>query len=141
MLRAVVFCVATFSLLLSACTTYFASAAETDPLAIYRDCGASGEQELKIRQLASEYEKSARVRLQRVKNIQQQLKEQSYCAELDEKKVLGLQEEINVLLSGLALDRLKLMLSIRQLLTTEQKEKLVQLMKEKNEPAADLNTQ
>lgn len=141
MFRKVVFCVVNFSLLFSACTTCAANAAETDPLAIYRECGANGEQELKIRQLASEYEKSARVRLQRVKNMQQQLKEQSYCAELDEKKVLGLQEEINALQSGLALERLKLMLSIRQLLDAQQKEKLVQLMKEKNEPAAGLNTQ
>lgn len=139
--RSSVIFVAMVLLLLSAFMTYRTNAAETDPLAIYHDCGASAEQELKIRQLASDYEKSARVRLQRIKNLQQQLKEQSFCAELDEKKVLGLQEEINSLQTGLAMDRLKLMLSIRQSLSTEQREKLVQLMKEKNEAGADLNAQ
>ncbi|MBY0552151.1 MAG: hypothetical protein K2W95_33030 [Candidatus Obscuribacterales bacterium] len=139
--RSSVFFVTTILLLFSAFISSRTNAAETDPLAIYRDCGASAEQELKIRQLASDYEKSARVRLQRIKNLQQQLKEQSFCAELDEKKVFGLQEEINSLQTGLSMDRLKLMLSIRQSLNTEQKEKLVQLMKEKSEAGADLNAQ
>lgn len=114
-------------------------AAETDPLDVYRECGASAEQELRIRQLASDYEKSARVRLQRIKNLQDQLKEQSFCAEVDEKKILSLQDDINSLQNGLSTDRLKLMLSIRQLLSSEQREKLVQLMKEKTGATPDLN--
>ena len=102
-----------------------------DPLVIYRQAGVSSDQELAIARLASDYEKSARVRLARIKNLSIQLREQSFQAELDEAKIIALQEEINVLQSGLCLDRLKLMLSIRQLLSAEQKERLVQLMKEK----------
>ncbi len=109
----------------------------TDPLALYREAGASADQEGKIRLLASEYEKSARVRLQRIRNLSAQLKEASFEPELDEKKILGLQEEMNTLHTGLCMDRIKLMLSIRQVLEPEQRVKLVGLMKEKGLGATD----
>lgn len=110
---------------------------QADPLAIYREAGATAEQETKIRQLAGDYEKSAKVRLQRIRNLSNQLKEESFVADLDEKKILGLQEEMNTLHTGLCLDRIKLLINIRQVLDSDQRAKLVQLMREKgitNEP-------
>lgn len=107
------------------------NSATADPLAIYREAGATTDQESKIRQLASEYERSAKVRLQRIRNLSTELKAESFSAELDEKKIINLQEEMNSLHAGLCLDRIKLMLNIRQVLDSDQRAKLVSLMKEK----------
>jgi Spy/CpxP family protein refolding chaperone len=100
-----------------------------DPVLIYREAGASDEQEAKIRQYAQEYEKAARVRVERLHNLNKQMTELSYEAELDEKKITALQDEINELQSSISSERIKLMLRIRSLLSSEQKSKLVELMK------------
>lgn len=103
-----------------------------DPVLLYREAGASQEQEVKIRQYAQEYEKAARVRLERLQNLSQQIRDLSFEPEIDETKILAAQDEYNQLQSGLASERIKLMLKIRSLLSAEQKTKLVELMKEKD---------
>ncbi len=105
------------------------SADKKDPVLIYREAGASGEQEAKIRQLAQEYEKAARVRVERLHNLNKQMTDLSYEPELDEKRILPLQDEINELQGSINSERIKLMLKIRALLSSEQKSKLVELMK------------
>lgn len=100
---------------------------------MYREAGASEEQETKIRQLAQEYEKAARVKIERLKNLSLQIKELSYQPELDEGKLLAVQNEINELQNWLSSERLKLMFKIRALFSIEQKTKLVELMKEKDQ--------
>ena len=100
-----------------------------DPVLIYREAGASNEQEAKIRQYAQEYEKAARVRVERLHNLNKQMTDLSYEAELDEKKITTLQDEINELQNSINSERIKLMLRIRSLLSSEQKSKLVELMK------------
>lgn len=102
-----------------------------DPVLIYREAGADAEQEAKIRQLAQEYDKEGRVRMERLRNLSKQMREMSFEPELDEKKVLALQDEINDLQNNLSKDRIKLMLAIRSMLTPEQRTKLVELLKEK----------
>lgn len=108
-----------------------AAAEKTDPVLVYRQAGASQQQESLIRQLAAEYEKAARVRVERIRNLSKQLTELSYNAELDDKQILALQEEMNELHARVNTDRVKLMLQIRALLSAEQKEKLVEILKEK----------
>lgn len=102
-----------------------------DPVLIYREAGANEEQEGKIRQLAKDYEKTALVRIERLRNLSKQLRELSYETALDEQKILTLQNEINELQSGLNTERIKLMVKIRSQLSPEQNEKLVEIMKER----------
>jgi Spy/CpxP family protein refolding chaperone len=102
-----------------------------DPVAVYKEAGVNQEQEAKIRQLAQEFDKEARVRYERKKNLSRQLGDLSFVPELDEAKVIALQDEINDLASAMNRDRIKLMLKIRSLLTPEQRIKLCDLLKEK----------
>jgi Spy/CpxP family protein refolding chaperone len=108
-------------------------AEKRDPVLIYREAGATAEQEAKIRQFAQEYDKEARVRVERLRNLSRQMKELSYEPEIDEKKVLTMQDEINQLQNALSTDRIKMMLKIRGSLNTEQRTKLVELLKEREQ--------
>lgn len=108
------------------------SSAKADPVAIYQEAGATPQQQEKIRELAREFEKGARVKAERIKNLLNQMQNLSLDAEPNEQKVLTTQEEINTLTADMANTRIKLMLSIRQVLNGDQKAKLVQLMKERN---------
>lgn len=103
-----------------------------DPVLIYREAGATQEQEAKIRQLAQSYEKAAKVRLERLQGLSKQIKELSYQSELDEKLILALQDEMNQLQNLLNTERLKLLLSIRSLLAPETRVKLVDLLRAKD---------
>jgi len=104
-----------------------------DPVLIYREAGATPEQEAKIRQFAQEYDKEARVRVERLHNLTRQMKELSYEPEMDDKKILGMQDEINQLQNALSTDRIKMMLKIRGSLNNEQRTKLVELLKERDQ--------
>jgi Spy/CpxP family protein refolding chaperone len=105
---------------------------KADPVAIYQEAGATPAQQDKIRELAREFEKGAKVKHERIKNLLNQMQNLSLDAEPNEQKVLATQEEINTLTADMANTRIKLMLSIRQVLNGEQKTRLVQLMKERN---------
>jgi Spy/CpxP family protein refolding chaperone len=102
-----------------------------DPVLIYREAGASEEQESKIRQIAQEFEQVAKVRVERLKNLSKQLREMSFQPAIDEVKALSLQNDINELQATLNTERIKLMLKIRSVLSQEQNEKLVSLMRER----------
>lgn len=108
-----------------------------DPVLIYREAGASEEQESKIRQIAQEFEQVAKVRVERLKNLSKQLREMSFQPAIDETKALSVQNDINELQANLNTERIKLMVKIRSVLSPEQNEKLVTLMREreKQEPA------
>lgn len=108
------------------------AAQKKDPVLIYRNAGVNPDQEAKIRQLAQEYDKAGRVRVERLHKLSQQMREMSYDAELDESKLLSIQNELNDVQSAINTERTKLMLKIRGLLTAEQKAKLVELMREKD---------
>lgn len=102
-----------------------------DPVLIYREAGATEEQEAKIRQLAKEFEKAGKVRIERLRNLTRQITELSFEPEIDENKILALQDEINELQNALNRDRIKLMLKIRSSLTLETKTRLIELLKRK----------
>ena len=103
-----------------------------DPMSIYKQAGVNQEQEIRIRQLAKEFEEGANVRARTRINLMRQMHELSLTAEPDEKAVLSKQDEINVVNSQMGTERVRLLLKIRALLSKEQKEKLVALMRERS---------
>lgn len=101
-----------------------------DPMEIYRKAGIDQEQEVRIRQCAREFEEQARVKRKMLFELMQQMQQISLQPEPDENAVMTKQGEINKVNSEMANERIKLLLKIRSVLTKEQKEKLVGLMRE-----------
>jgi Spy/CpxP family protein refolding chaperone len=105
------------------------SAMQQDPTAVYAKAGANPDQIAKIRTLGKAYEDTAKVRFQRMINLQTQMRELLIKPSPDEKAVLAKQEEINKIVAEMSNERVKLMLHIRGTLTPEQKQKLVEMQK------------
>ena len=103
----------------------------SDPMAIYREAGASKEEQRKILSYVKDFEASQRVKVERINNMLKRMTEVSLEADPDEKMVLSLQDEINSTQAEMANARIKLMLSIRGTLTAEHKVRLVDLMKQR----------
>ena len=101
---------------------------QRDPLAPYREVGADEGQLNQIRAAVKEFEDATRVRTQLTINLMRDMRKLSLNTDPDEKTVLAKQEEINKAQNEQALERTKLMLKIRSLLHTDQKQHLVQLM-------------
>jgi Spy/CpxP family protein refolding chaperone len=101
------------------------SADPNDPVAIYKQAGINAEQESSIRKLAQDYDKENSVRLQSLAQMLQELRDMAYQKTLNESGMISKQEEINKLQSEMALQRIKLVIKIRGLLTPAQNEKLV----------------
>lgn len=100
--------------------------AENDPVAIYKQAaGINAEQESTIRKYAQEYDQENTVKLQSLSQMLQELRDMAYQKTLNESAMLAKQEEINKLQSDMALQRIKLVIKIRNLLSPEQNEKLV----------------
>lgn len=108
-----------------------ATATRPDPVSIYREAGAGEEQLNKIRELAKDFESSARVKAERIRNLMHQMQTLSFEPDPDEKKVFATQDEINSLAADMSNARIKLMLKIRGLLSPEQRFRLVQIMRER----------
>ncbi|HEY9784964.1 MAG TPA: periplasmic heavy metal sensor [Candidatus Obscuribacterales bacterium] len=103
-----------------------------DPMEIYRRSGVSQEQEVRIRQFAKEFEDAARVKEQTMVGLMKEMHNLSLQPDPDEKAVLSKQAEINQLNGEMSTERIKLLLKIRSILSKEQKEKLVSLMRERS---------
>jgi Spy/CpxP family protein refolding chaperone len=101
-----------------------------DPIAVYAEAGASKEQQEKIRSMAKEFEAGAKVKIERATNLMKKMQAYSLEPCPDEKAVIATQEELNSLQGQLGLSRIKLMLAIRAVLSDEQRQKLVQLLKD-----------
>ena len=99
-----------------------------DPLAIYRLAGIDKQQEEKIRQLAKSFEDVNLVRLQGILNLQQEMRALSLKPDPDEQTIIAKQTEINKLQAQMSIERIQMLLKIRQLLQPEQKQRLVELM-------------
>lgn len=104
---------------------------QKDPLSVYKEVGINNDQEAKIRQLSKEFEDSARVRDERVRNLMGEIFELSLQPAPDEATVLAKQDEMNKVQAEKATDRVKLLLNIRNLLTADQKQRLVTIMEER----------
>lgn len=101
-----------------------------DPIAVYVEAGATSEQQSKIRKLAKEFETTARVKIERASNLMKKMQQFSMEPMPDEQLVLSTQNEINSLQADMANARIRLMLAIRSVLTEEQRQRLVALLKE-----------
>lgn len=97
-----------------------------DPLKLYREAGIDKEQEYKIRKLAKTFEEQQRVRIGLLGNLLKDMRKLELQPDPDEKKALDKQSEINKIQAEIGTERIKLLLNIRNVLTFEQKERLVQ---------------
>lgn len=104
------------------------SAGTKDALTIYREAGINKDQENQIRQLAKDYEQANAVRLQNLLNLLQEMRALSLVPDPDEKAVTAKQEQINQMHATIAMERIKLLLKIRHVLTPPQKQHLIELM-------------
>ncbi|GEM_PF-2271665 len=107
-----------------------------DPVAIYIQAGATADQVQKIRDMSRQFEDMGRVRWQTLMNLQQKMRGLSLQPDPDEKTVLSTQDEINKVMAEMSTERIKLMLQIRGILTPDQKERLVAIMKERQSRTA-----
>ncbi|MCA9806030.1 MAG: Spy/CpxP family protein refolding chaperone [Cyanobacteria bacterium HKST-UBA02] len=107
-----------------------------DPVSIYKEAGINADQEGQIRKLAREFESAQRVRSKTVYGYLREMSEIQLEPDPAEEKVLAKQKDINDITATMANERVKLMLKIRAILTPEQKQRLVKLIKEKAEAAA-----
>jgi hypothetical protein len=96
-----------------------------DPMAIYRSCGVNPVEERKIRQLVQEFEGMQRVRLKLLSNLLEEMRQFGLQTDPDPKAVIAKQDEINKLTSTMADDRIKLLLAIRDIMSPDEKQHLI----------------
>lgn len=99
-----------------------------DPLAIYKKAGIDADQEKKIRQFAKDFEDGQRVRLKLIANLLREMRALQMTPDPDEKKVISTQDSINKAQDEMAMERIKLVLKIRGVMSFDQKQRLVQMM-------------
>lgn len=109
---------------------------DPDQLAIYKESGISGEQESRIRSLVKAFEDKAKVQNKLLTNLWEEMRQLSLHAELNETAIVEKQIEINKVQSDMGLDRIKLLIKIRNVLSHDQKERLVRLTAKRNEQTA-----
>lgn len=108
-----------------------------DPLAIYRATGINEDQEKRIRTMTKSFEEMMMEKGKNLVELMRDMRTLSFDPDPDAKTVLSKQDEINKLMNEMSRDRIQLMLKIRSILTSEQKQKLVQLMQQRttNKPS------
>jgi len=104
--------------------------AQNDPLALYKRTGINQEQTDKINALTSDFQKLLGEKTQVMVSLMRDMRAISLQVTPDDKATLAKQAEINTLNNEMANQRIKLMLALRNVLTVEQRQKLVQLMTE-----------
>lgn len=105
-------------------------AQDQEPFAIYVKAGIDPSQHAQITELASQMEQTNIGRSHEIMNLIKEIRTLSLQPDLDEKKILAAQTKINELQGAMALERLKLNMKVRKLLTPEQRIKLVSIIKE-----------
>lgn len=98
------------------------------PLALYKMSGINAEQEELIRKLAKEFEDAQRVRAKTLIALLQTIKGLSLQPDPPEEQLLSTQAEVNKITGDMAIERTKLLLRVRKVLTPDQRKKLVSLM-------------
>lgn len=105
-------------------------AQEQDPFAIYVKAGIDPSQHAQITELATQMEQTNIGRSHEIMNLIKDIRTLSLQPDLDEKKILAAQTKINELQGAMVIERLKLNMKVRKLLTPEQRIKLVSIIKE-----------
>jgi len=101
-----------------------------DPFSIYVQAGIDPSQHAQITELATQMEQVNIGRSHEIMDLIKDIRVLSLQPDLDEKKILAAQNKINELQGAMTIDRLKLNMKVRKLLTPEQRIKLVSLIKE-----------
>lgn len=104
--------------------------AQADPFSVYVKAGIDPSQHAQIADLASQLEQTNMGRSREILDLIKEIRALSLQPDLDEKKILSAQNRINELQGAMAIDRLKLNMKVRKLLTPEQRTKLVSIIKE-----------
>ncbi|HEY9730498.1 MAG TPA: hypothetical protein V6C89_01210 [Drouetiella sp.] len=104
--------------------------AQADPLSVYVKAGIDGSQHAQITDLAAQLEQTNISRSHEIMDLIKEIRVLSLQPDLDEKKILTAQNKINELQGAMAIDRLKLNMKVRKLLTPEQRTRLVSIIKE-----------
>jgi Spy/CpxP family protein refolding chaperone len=99
-----------------------------DPLALYRMSGINADQEEQIRKLAHEFEDAQRVRAKSLLALLAQIRVLSLQPDPPEDQLLLTQTEVNKVTGDMAIERQKLLLKVRKVLTPDQRKKLVAIM-------------
>jgi Spy/CpxP family protein refolding chaperone len=99
-----------------------------DPVAVYKEAGINAQQESSIRKLAQEYDQESAVKLKALGGLLQELKTLAYQPVLDGNALLAKQEQINKLQSEMSIDRIQMVIKIRNILTANQNEKLANIL-------------
>lgn len=99
-----------------------------DPYRIYIDAGASTAQISKIKEMAGAVETENIRRSHEMLTLIQDIRALSLQPELDEKKLLEDQRQLNELQAQMSTERTRLLIRIRKVLSPEQRQKLVTLM-------------
>lgn len=106
-----------------------------DPIAIYKQTGIDKDQEKKILALAGEYEHVANEKAQALLDSIKRMRKLSMSPTLDERAIMSTQDAINKLQNGMAMDKVRLLISIRKVLNPEQRQRLIVLLqKQRHEP-------
>ncbi len=104
-------------------------AQEQDPFAIYVKAGIDPSQHAQITELATQMEQANIGRSLEIMDLIKDIRTLSLQPDLDEKKILAAQNKINDLQGAMVMDRLKLNMKVRKLLTPEQRVRLVSIIK------------
>ncbi len=101
---------------------------QRDPLSLYRATGLSADQETRIKALVDRFQTENQERTRQLVDLMLEMRQLSLQPDPDPDATIAKQEQINMINGELALARASLMLKMRQVLTPEQKQKLVQLI-------------
>lgn len=117
------------------------TSAHRDPIEIYKKAGITEQQEEKIRTLAVEFENGMAAKADQVLGLLHEMRQLSGMANLDEKRIINTQKEINRLQGEMSLERVQLLINIRRMLSAEQREKLVKQMEKSRSSKPDVKVE
>lgn len=100
-----------------------------DRLGMFRAAGINKEQEAQLMSLTKEYENALLPKTRDLITAMREMHSLSLQPDPDPKVVLAKQDDINKINGELSLDRVKFAMKMRAILTPEQKQKYVELMK------------
>ena len=106
--------------------------ATSDPATIYIQAGADAEQADKIRELRKNLDKINHGRVTELFALFKEMHGLTTQAELDETKILSIQEKINVLQADMGMEKTRTLISIRKILTPKQRENLVAIIRKRS---------
>jgi hypothetical protein len=108
------------------------STAPSDPVAIYIQAGASAEQVDKIREIRKSFNKLSSSKATEIFGLYKEMRNLTTQAELDDAKILSVQEQINTLQANMAIEKTRTLIAIRKLLTPKQRENLVAIIRKRS---------